>query len=260
MRPVEQLDSWISGKVKAWSSRVSGVPRIREILEIRRDILADVRDHIQPKGKGRTFFPYGVVAIRIAAENTEQRNLYEAAFGKDEIEEDVRGLLSEAECPVPAGFTAAITVVEDAVLASSARPFVIGYSKNNAVTAKAARPKARLAVVKGEADVTDYPIHSDRVNIGRRKEVVGDKDGVRRRNDVAFSDSETTVSREHACIRYDPDSGKFRLYDSGSQRGTSVFREGRRLQVPKGLAQGLQLRSRDEIHLGDARIVFESES
>lgn len=260
MRPVEQLDSWINGKVKAWSSRVSGVPRNKDILEIRREILEDVRDRIQPKGQGRTIFPYNAVSIRIAAEIVEQRELYEAAFGKEEIEEEVRELLGEAECPVPAGFSVVITVVEDAALALNARPFVIGYSNRQAPTANTARPDAKLTVVKGEADLTEYPIHSDRVNIGRLKEVVGEKDGLRRRNDIAFSDSETTVSREHACIRYDGDTGRFRLYDSGSQRGTCVFREGRRLHVPKGLPHGVQLRPGDEIHLGDARVVFESKS
>ncbi len=46
------------------------------------------------------------------------------------------------------------------------------------------------------------------------------------------------VSREHAYIRFDAESGKFRLYDSMSQRGTSLFREGRRLETPKGPRRG----------------------
>src|SRR4051794_9643920 len=181
MRSVEQLDSWITAKVKALSSRVSGAPRGREVLEIRRDLLGDIRDHIQPKGQGRTVFPYNSVSIRIAAETMEQRDSYEVAFGMDEVEEDVRGLLSEAECPVPPGFGVTITVVEDAVLASSARPFVIGYLKNHGVAAtrlQNARRNARLTIVRGEANIPEFPIHSDRVNIGRLKEVTGDKDGL----------------------------------------------------------------------------------
>jgi len=123
-----------------------------------------------------------------------------------------------------------------------------------------ARPNAKLTVLRGEVEPTEYTIQSDRLNIGRLKEVIGEKDGLLRRNDIAFADTETTVSREHAYIRYDPESGKFRLYDSLSQRGTSVFRGGRRFEVPKGLTHGFQLRSGDEIHLGDARIAFESDS
>jgi pSer/pThr/pTyr-binding forkhead associated (FHA) protein len=73
---------------------------------------------------------------------------------------------------------------------------------------------------------------------------------------VAFAETETTVSREHAHIRYDAESGKYRLYDSGSQRGTSIFRDGRRLEAPR--VRGVQLRSGDEIHVGDARVRFET--
>src|SRR5207253_7048066 len=118
-----------------------------------------------------------------------------------------------------------------------------------------ARPPMKLTVVRGEADAGEYAIDAERVNIGRLKEVVGEKDGLRRRNDVAFAETETTVSREHAHIRYDAESGKYRLYDSGSQRGTSIFRGGRRLEAPR--VRGVQLRSGDEIHVGDARLKFE---
>jgi FHA domain len=264
MRALEQLDYWITAKVKNWSSKVSGVPRTREILEIRRDVLEDVRDHIQPKGQGRRLFPYNTISIRIAAANREQQELLEAAFSGDGMEEDVRELLREAECPVPAGLSVSVSAFEDAALALSGHPFVAEYSTaKGAVISKLshnARPHAKLTILRGEADVCEYTIQADRVNIGRLKEVIGDKDGLRRRNDVAFADTETTVSREHAYIRYDAESGKFRLYDSSSQRGTSVFRDGRRFEVPKGVTHGFQLRSGDEIHVGDARIGFESES
>ncbi len=58
MKSLEQLDSWIGNKVKTWSSRVSRAPQSSELLEIRRDILADFRDNIQPKGQGKKVFPY----------------------------------------------------------------------------------------------------------------------------------------------------------------------------------------------------------
>jgi hypothetical protein len=265
MRSLEQLDSWITAKVKNWSSKVSGVPRTREILEVRRDILEDVRDHIQPKGQGRSVLPYNAISIQIAARNREQREMLEAAFSENELEKDMLGLLSEADCPVPTGFSVVVSVMEDATLAMRVRPFLAEYSNARAAMAgskvsRNVRPNAKLTVLRGEADRAEYMIQSDRVNIGRLKEVVGDKDGLRRRNDIAFADTETTVSREHAHIRYDAESGKFRLFDSLSQRGTSVFREGRRLEVPKGLTHGFQLRPGDEIHVGDARIAFESES
>src|SRR5205823_1942467 len=125
MRSLEQLDAWIAAKVKTWSSRVSGAPRSRPLLEIRRDILQHVRDHIQPKGAGKNLFPYNVIAIRIAAHNAAQRTLYEAAFHeRNGLEEDIRGLLSQADCPVPTGLRVTASVIENAALASTSRPFL----------------------------------------------------------------------------------------------------------------------------------------
>jgi hypothetical protein len=260
MRTLEQLDRWIAGKVKRWTTRFSGVPGAKEVLEIRRDILEDVRDKIKPVGQGKTLFRYDSVAIRIGAQSVEEQELRQAALSESgDLERDIAALLTEAGCPIPAGLAVTVEVVEDTELAGTARPFHIDYTSRKEARrpAGAARPAIKLTVVRGEADETEYVVTVERVNIGRLKEVVGERDGLRRRNDIAFADTETTVSREHAYIRFDSDSGKFRLYDGGSQRGTSIFREGRRLEVPRGPTRGVQLQAGDEIHLGEARLRFD---
>lgn len=261
MRSLEQLDRWIAGKVKNWTSRISGAPHSVELLEIRREILSDIRDRIEPRGAGKSLFPYNTVAIHIAAEDEEAQQVREAAFSEGEdLQQDIHGLLTEAGCSIPSSFAVTIEVTIDAGLADTTRPFHIDYvhgkqARATATAQPAARPSMKLTVVRGQADAEEYTIDAERVNIGRLKEVVGDRDGLRRRNEIAFADTETTVSREHAHIRYDVESGKYRLYDSGSQRGTSIFREGRRLDAPR--VRGVQLRSGDEIHVGDARVKFE---
>jgi hypothetical protein len=262
MKSLEQLDFWIGNKVKAWSSKVSGPSQGRELLEIRRDILADFRDNIQPKGQGKSVFPYNTVSVHIAARDAAQQSVLQGAFAQDrELEQDFRALLEEADCPQPAGFSLNVSVIEDAARALSGSPFEIDYSNTQALVSPErednTRPTALLTIIRGEAEAAEYSIASDRVHIGRLKEVLGERNGLRRRNDVAFAETETTISREHAYIRYHPESRKFRLYDSMSQGGTSIFRDGRRLEVPKGAARGVQLRSGDEIHLGDARILFQ---
>ncbi len=261
MRSLEQLDRWIAGKVKRWTTGLSGVPGAKEVLEVRRDILEDVRDKIRPVGQGKNVFPYTEVTIRIGAQNTEERDVRQAALAESgDLERDIAALLTEVGCPIPAGFAVPVEVVEDAELAAAARPFHIDYASHKEPrkpAATAARPTIKLTVLRGAAEATEYVISVDRVNIGRLKEVVGEKDGLRRRNDIAFEDTETTVSREHAYVRYDAESGRFRLYDSGSQRGTSIFRGGRRLEVPRGPTRGVQLQSGDEIHLGEARLRFD---
>jgi len=240
MRSLEQLDRWIAGKVKSWTSHVPGVTHSKELLEIRREILEDVRDQIEPKGEGKCLFPYNAVAIHVAG--------HEAAFS--ELPEDIEALLKEANCSIPSGWTVTVEVDDDSA------PFRIDYSNHKAeVVVPAGRPALKLTISRGQAEAPEYIFDYERVNIGRLKEVVGEKDGLRRRNDVVFAETETTVSREHAQIRYDVETGKFRLYDSGSQRGTAVFRSGRRLDAPR--ARGVQLQPGDEIHIGDARIKFE---
>ena len=259
MKSLEQLDRWMASKIKGWTVKFSGQ---QELLEVRRDILEEIRGGIEPRGAGKSVFPYNTIEIRIAAQDEHQREVCEAAFAEEDgIAADIRELLAEAGCTLPRGFRAAVEIVDDPKLAWSGRPFRVECStrKGSGATARlpSARPRARLSVVAGDATSRECQIVTDRFYLGRLSEVVGEKDGLRRRNDLAFAETETTVSREHAYIRYD--SGTFRLYDTHSQRGTRVFRGGRRIDVPRGAAGGVQLRSGDEIHLGNARVLFEIE-
>lgn len=253
----------MAAKIKSWTSKVSG-QHAKELLEVRRDILEEVRSGIQPRGGGKSVFPYNNIEIRIAAQDEHEREVCQAAFaGEDGIAADIRELLTEAGCALPRGFQATVNVIDDPALAWSGRPFRVECStrKGPGTTASApsVRPRARLRVAAGEASPRECEISTDRFYLGRLAEVIGEKDGLRRRNDLAFAETETTVSREHAYIRYDRESGAFRLYDTHSQRGTLVFRGGRRIDVPRGAAGGVQLSSADEIHLGNARVLFEIE-
>ncbi|MGI8990606.1 MAG: FHA domain-containing protein [Bryobacteraceae bacterium] len=254
MKSLEQLDRWIGGVVKRWSHKVSGGSPAPEVLEIRRDILNEVKDRIQPKGKGEYVFPYNQIAIQIGNPDSGRREAAEAAFAEDRsLERDVRDLLSEAGCRLPADFTVSVEITAD----ETAQPFRIAFHRKKAAGKPApSRPAARLSVVRGRSETPQIDIHADRVNLGRLKEVIDERGSLRRRNDIAFAESETTVSREHAYIRFDPVTGKFRIYDYMSQRETSIFRDGRRIEVPRASARGVQLQSGDEIHLGDARVRF----
>jgi len=256
MRSLEHLDRWLAGRIKDWSSRATGGAEGSHLIEIRRDILEDVRQRIEPTGNGKRMFPYNVVSIRFSAPTPDARARTEAAFCSDDaLDGDIRALLEEATCPVPAGFEVKIELAED--LTSG---YQIQYDRKQRAHVpeeKKKRPAAALTVLQGQSDQPRYAIASDRTNIGRLKEVVGEREGLLRRNHVAFEDTETSVSREHAHLEFDTDAGKFRLCDSSSQRGTAIFRQGRRIEVPKRAAQGVQLQSGDEIHVGNARLLFE---
>jgi hypothetical protein len=248
MRSLEELDRWIAAKVK---KRLSGAtPQRTELLEIRRDLLGDVRAHIEPKGAGKVVFPYNHLVVHVPVREEAEGERLRAA--QETLEADVRELLIEAGCPVPA------LSLEFALSEEPEAKFAIEYSRRaDPPVIAAVRPAAKLVVLSGEADAAELAIAANRINIGRLKEVLSERDGLRRRNDLAFSESETTVSREHAYLVYDATSNKFRLCDYQSTRGTAVFRDGRRIEVPRSSPRGVPLQSGDEIHLGTARVRFE---
>jgi len=64
----------------------------------------------------------------------------------------------------------------------------------------------------------------------------------------------STVSREHAHIKFDFDTGWYRLYDDASRFGSRIYRGGQIIDVPQGPVGGAWLRSGDEVHLGQARL------
>src|ERR1700761_1699462 len=175
MKSLDQLDSWITNKVRAWSSRVSGAPQSRELLEIRRDILNDIRDHIQPRGEGKTLFPYNTILIRLTAEDSNHQAVLEQAFSQEDLLQTIGALLAEAACPVPTGLQVSVEVTQDA-----GSPLRVDYSNAKSAAATApkpnTRPHAKLTILSGQSDGTEYIIAADRINIGRLKEVVSDKD------------------------------------------------------------------------------------
>lgn len=253
MKSLEELDRLIGGLVKRWASRVSGVEQPPAALEIRREVLQEVARRVEPVGGGEYVFPYNEVRVRIGAPDEERRGLFEAAFVEgDTLEAQIREVLADA------GARAADLKVTVRVLDGGEPVEVECLRRARAQEAGAVpRPPARLTVLRGEAEEAELEIAANRVNLGRLREVSSESGSLRRRNHIAFADSEKTVSREHASIRYDAASGKFRLYDSMSQQGTAVFREGRRIEVPRGDRRGVQLQAGDEIHLGNARVKFD---
>jgi hypothetical protein len=263
MRSLDQLDRWMAGKVKNWTARFSG-RHGKELLEVRREILEDVRSRMQPKGTGKNVFPHNSIGIQVAVQDELERVFCEGAFaGKEGLEQDIREMFAEAGCALPRGFQVKVELTDNPGLAWAERPFQIEYSSGKAAPPKSRgggeRPSAKVVVTAGNAASPECEITSDRFYLGRLAEVVGEREGLRRRNDLAFSETETTVSREHACIRYDREAGAYRIFDTHSQRGTFVLRGGRRIDVPRGGGAGVQLKSGDEIHLGNARVRFEAQ-
>ena len=143
----------------------------------------------------------------------------------------------------------------------SERGFDVSYSNPPLSAPGADTIRIQLTILAGNAEKNQYDFAKHRINIGRLAEVLDSDMRLVRRNDIALKDDSTaensTVSRAHAHLEYDPDSNCFRLFDDGSARGTMVIRDGSVIPVPRGNSKGILLQAGDEIILGKVRIRFE---
>jgi pSer/pThr/pTyr-binding forkhead associated (FHA) protein len=114
-----------------------------------------------------------------------------------------------------------------------------------------------LTVVRGTTERKTYSFAARRIDLGRCAEVRDTRHRLVRTNHVAFVEGageiNQSVSRRHAHITYEVESGTYRLRDEGSAHGTSVVRDGSTLTVSPG-SLGVRLRAGDEVVLGEARL------
>ncbi len=253
MNPLERFERFVSDNLRKLGG-AKGHPA--EPLEIRRDLLREIAGQAQPKGGGEYFFPYTTIQIEVFAHDASRKQVLEAMFAGRNLGGEIASALENSGCsgPVP---QVLVQITEDPA-AAAARPYRIEYSRAEPAPQAASKPRppARLTVTQGQANVISFDIDRDLIYIGRTKEVVDKKTGVDRYNHLAFDDSEVKVSRKHAFVKYDSATGKFRAFnDPESQAGTTVIRDGKPSQCDS--MRGVQLRSGDELVLGNARIRFE---
>jgi len=258
MRSLEQVDRWLGKHFERWSANLAGGAHPKETLEIRRDLLTAIGQKVEPKGSGEYVFPYSEVQVKLFAQDADQQAVLEATLVEnDALQTDVHDMLRDSGCD-PDSVQVLVEITPDP---AAAEPFQLTFkripkpAKGAAATPPKVRPAAWLYVVKGSAERPEYFIGKDVVFLGRLKEVSAKGGGLRRRNDIAFDDAETTVSREHAHIHFE--EGKFRLFHDSGETGTRLFRDGRVVALPATGTRGTQLLSGDEIHLGEARLRFE---
>ena len=251
MKPLDKLEQMLGS---AFRKIPAGGSQAWEPIEIRRAIIREITEHVQPKGGGEYIFPFAEAAVEIFARDATEQQTFETLLDSAELTEELRSQLRARGCKVD-NVTVLIDVVQTEVNDGTAEPFRIEYRRKR-VEHPSARPAARLVVLQGSASEKELVIDRDLVYVGRLNEVKSKAGGLERRNDLAFADTETTVSRKHAWLRYHPIEGKFRVYnDPACSLGTQVFRDGRIIVCDS--TRGVQLRSGDEIHLGNAQIRFE---
>jgi hypothetical protein len=236
-------------------------------LEIVHAVLDRAEREVQDIGRGRRVFPFNHVRVLIVAtpRDKEARARLEAVMaGPPSLSERLSERLRLAGCPATA-IGADIEYVRRRGSEWTHADFHVEFDRaaeTPAVSVPVApvaedTPRIRLAVVKGSAEQRSYAFSGGRIDIGRRAEVIDQRQRLIRTNHVAFSEegpeANQSVSRRHAHIEFSPHDRCYRIWDDRSAQGTSIVRGGRTIKVPAG-ARGTKLESGDEIALGHARL------
>jgi pSer/pThr/pTyr-binding forkhead associated (FHA) protein len=246
-----------------------------EPVEIHRALLEDVDSQVVAIGGGRRVFPFDRVEVKLLAANPEEKTRLEAIVQNGwNLEREIRERLKAQGARVPEGLAVAVLVTEERTPDFGERHYALGFRKAEIATTAATtptdpespsrsgarpslRPALRLTIVKGQAVRESYDFNAERIYLGRLEEVVDTAGRVKRRNDVAFleeGEHSQTVSREHARIAWDKESGAYWLRDEGSASGTLLFRAGRSIEVSRHDRRGVRLEDGDEVYLGRAAV------
>jgi hypothetical protein len=242
-------------------------PAAREPLEIAHGVVDAVEREVQPAGRGRHLFPFNRVVVHLAAPTRQARARIEATFAAEPTLVDrVRTRLETAGC-LPEDLTVAVEFAEAASAGWLTPEFHVEFDTvapppapvvtATPAAAPAPPPAIELEVVAGAAEQPSYVLQLSRIEVGRCGEVRDRRNRLVRTNHVVFADTDPalnqTVSRRHAHLDYHAGEGAYRVYDDGSEQGTSVTRAGRTIAVPPG-PRGVRLQAGDEIVLGLARL------
>ena len=234
-------------------------PGSSEAIELYRDALDQIAARASVGVRGDRVFPFDRIRVELKADTPERKAILEALFMPEQVASDVRATLVEAGVAAPA-----VLAIEIEYPENPAVEIRVICDKATAPTAVAPvvypLVPVRLVTLAGASSEPDFLVDRPRVSIGRVNEVLDSLGRAIRRNELFFPESEAepnaSVSRAHAHIRFEPSSGEWRIYDDGSSLGTSIFREGRRIDVPAHASRGVMLRLGDEIYLGQARLKF----
>lgn len=235
----------------------------RQPIEVLHAVVDFIEQQVQPAGRGRRVFPFNRVVVHLAARSGAERARFAALIEEPpSLRQRVIDRLQAAGCAAR-DLELHVAYAAKAKSGWPRREFDVELERVDKpaapppVAAPLAPPRLELLVSAGAATRRAYSFNGGRIDIGRRTEVVDQRQRLVRTNHVAFvedgSDVNKTVSRKHAHIAYTQASGEYRLRDDGSSHGTAVVRNGQTIPVPQG-SRGARLQSGDEIVLGKAKL------
>jgi hypothetical protein len=189
--------------------------------------------------------------------------VFAGQFFRKYLEQEVHHALRAGGCRFPDNLR--VDVAATVGLPQRNEPWLIVEAVSLEIAAGGGKSIGRLVVREGTANAPELRLDKARINIGRVVDVYRDA-GLFRRNDLTFdADTEInrSVSREHAHIQHDSVRGEYRLfndrwYPRGGDCGAWIVRDGMSHEVHRN-SRGTKLEPGDEIHLGKAVVVFNTE-
>jgi hypothetical protein len=236
-----------------------------EPVEVRRAILDEVEDLLEPGPRSKPVFPFNRLEIALVVADARRRAAIDTVLGGEAgLQAAIEERLREAGCAKVAGLEVHLRYTrKPGAEWQTGRLFRLSAEQAPASAPAAAvstGADAHLVVVKGATTRKSYALSAARTNIGRIAEVLDKERRVARRNQVVFSEgadpANDTVSRAQAHI-VRAATGEYRLFDDRSAHGTRVFRDGRTIALPSGSPRGVRLQPGDEIYFGQACMRFE---
>ena len=252
------LESRLTAAVEQAAHTVTA-PAAVSALEIVQQAVDDIALQVHPSGRGRYAFPFNAVVVTFAAPTPEQQARLDAiCSGPPTLHERVVRRLASAGC-VAADVDVSVEFAAAPETAWARPDFHVALARVDAAARAPRQPALRveLIVTHGAADRGAYSFSTLPIAIGRGADVRDHRQQLLRVNHVAFVDTSddvaSSVSRRHARIELDAETGRPRLIDDNSAQGTSVIRHAKGIPVPRG-SRGLALQSGDEIVVGQARL------
>ncbi len=252
MSLLRKIEKAMDNRLRAIFAGGADQPGAREAVELYREALDQIAARVTIGKRSERMFPFNRITIELLARDHEQKAALEALFEAKQLIGDIRATLAEDRVVPPLDLMVMVEYPEQ--MDHDVRIICEKTDKPPEVLAELRR--ATLSTPELEF-ILEQPL----INLGRDHEVVDPEGRVIRRNNLFFPETEfeeasNTVSRSHAHIRFDPQRGDWRIFDDGSSLGTSLFREGKRIDVPGHASRGVALRDGDEVNLGQVRLIF----
>ena len=261
MSLLRKIEKSLDHRMRAIFSGGSEEPGAREAVELYRDALDQIAGRVTPGKRGDRLFPFNLVTVELRADDSERKAALETLFDPGQLGDDIRATLKAERVTPPEDLTVAVKFPEEAqdelrvVCERSVKTL-------HQPGAPVAITPARLVTITGVSSIPECYLDRVRVNLGRVEDVADAAGKTIRHNELFFPEEahevNLSVSRAHAHVAFDAVSGEWRIFDDGSSVGTTLFRGGKRVDVPPHAGRGVALRAGDEIYLGQARLRFDA--